>query len=219
MSSTITTAPVRVPRAAVGPPVVVVAVLMVISGLAYLARETVFEAVAGAGESVPDGLRPAVVAFCEWGPVAMVLVAGAAAVVAWLAGRRTLVVGAVLGAGGAYLISELAKVLVREDRPCRSTTVPTLLECPQAGDWSWPSNHATVAGALAVACVFAVRRLVYLVVPLAAVVALARVVGGVHYLHDVTAGLALGVLVTLLVVAASGGLRDDRRSRGRARGR
>lgn len=58
------------------------------------------------------------------------------------------------------------------------------------GDWSWPSNHATVAGALAAA----------------------PVVGGVHYLHDVTAGLALGVLVTVAMVSACGALQDRRPS-------
>ncbi|WP_435768572.1 phosphatase PAP2 family protein [Nocardioides sp. SYSU DS0651] len=137
----------------------------------------------------------------------MLTLVGAVVIVAvgcWLRERRAFhrLTGAGVGVVGAYAVSELVKLLVQEERPCRALDVSTVLACPGTGDWSWPSNHATVAAALAVACFFAVPRLVWLVAPLAALVAAARVAAGVHYAHDVLAGLALGVVgVTVAVVA------------------
>ncbi|WP_007027425.1 phosphatase PAP2 family protein, partial [Saccharomonospora iraqiensis] len=52
----------------------------------------------------------------------------------------------------AYLVSETAKSVLRQDRPCHAMPdVTALAGCPPAGDWSFPSNHATIAGAAAVA--------------------------------------------------------------------
>ncbi len=61
--------------------------------------------------------------------------------------------------------------------------------------------HATVAGASAATLVPVRRTLVRLTVPLALLAAFSRVFVGVHYPHDVAAGLLLGVAVTLTVVA------------------
>ncbi|WP_280194112.1 phosphatase PAP2 family protein [Nocardia farcinica] len=72
---------------------------------------------------------------------------------------------------------------------------------PAAGDWSWPSNHAVLAAAFATACVLAAPRVAWFAVPVALAVAAARVGAGVHYVHDVLSGLALGVVVVALVVA------------------
>ena len=101
---------------------------------------------------------------------------------------------------GAYLSSELVKLVVTEPRPCRALGIETVLECPEVGDWSWPSNHSVIAASFATACVLAAPRLIWLVAPLAAVLAFSRVTVGVHYVHDVLSGMALGVLVVALVV-------------------
>jgi membrane-associated phospholipid phosphatase len=119
----------------------------------------------------------------------------------------------------AYLASEAAKLVIDEDRPCRVFGEPaTWVPCPPAGDWSFPSNHATVAGALAAGLVLLVPRLAVVAVPTAAAVAGMRVVTGVHYPHDVVAGLLLGASVTaaLLIALAPalewlvGAVRSDR---------
>ncbi|MQA84729.1 MAG: hypothetical protein GEV03_08935 [Streptosporangiales bacterium] len=48
----------------------------------------------------------------------------------------------------AYLVSEYSKTFKEVERPCRTLPdVVPLAECPPLGDWSFPSNHATVAGA------------------------------------------------------------------------
>lgn len=97
----------------------------------------------------------------------------------------------------AYLVSEAVKGVWREERPCRVLgEVVTVVACPEVGDWSFPSNHATIAGAAAVGLAWSGWRVGF--VP-AAVAAASRVFVGVHYPHDVVAGLALGAGIGLLV--------------------
>lgn len=101
----------------------------------------------------------------------------------------------------ALLLSEIVKSLVRQERPCRAVAdVVTLVPCPASGDWSFPSNHATVAAAATVGLVLAWRMLALLVVPVGLALAFSRVYVGVHYPHDVLAGVALGAGVSLLLV-------------------
>lgn len=126
-----------------------------------------------------------------------------AAALAWAGWRaRTVAAAALAGAGTvlAYLVSEAAKLVVDEERPCRAFgELATWVRCPPPGDWSFPSNHATVAGALAAGVVLLAPRLAVVAVPAALVVAGMRVVTGVHYPHDVLAGLLLGAAVTVAV--------------------
>jgi membrane-associated phospholipid phosphatase len=97
------------------------------------------------------------------------------------------------------------KSVVTEERPC--TAVPgvhALAECPPMGDWSFPSNHSGIAAALATAVVlasYASRRvwLCVLAAVSAVVVAMLRVVSGVHYPHDVAAGLVFGASIAVAV--------------------
>ncbi|WET79030.1 phosphatase PAP2 family protein [Amycolatopsis sp. QT-25] len=108
----------------------------------------------------------------------------------------------------AYVLSELLKLVVNEDRPCRGLPEgSTILECPEVGDWSLPSNHATIAAAAAMGLILARRRVAPLVMALTLLMAFSRVFVGVHYPHDVLLGIALGIGVawptaTLLVSPA-----------------
>jgi undecaprenyl-diphosphatase len=119
---------------------------------------------------------------------------------AWLALQHRL--RAVLAGAGvvvAYAISEVIKLVVQEERPCR--TAPSLAECPEPGDWSFPSNHSVIAGASAMA-IWALHRTLGWVAAICALAAAAsRVIVGVHYVHDVLAGLALGALVSWGIAA------------------
>jgi undecaprenyl-diphosphatase len=116
------------------------------------------------------------------------------AVWSWLRDREAFwrFVCAGLGVVGAYLTSEVIKLLVSQPRPCRVLDVTTVLGCPEVGDWSWPSNHSVIAAAFATACVIAAPRLMWFVAPMAGLIAFSRVAAGVHHLHDVISGLALG---------------------------
>ncbi|MEF3402333.1 phosphatase PAP2 family protein [Agromyces sp. CCNWLW203] len=109
---------------------------------------------------------------------------------------------AALGTALAYLASEGLKLVVAQDRPCRD--VVAVAECPPADDWSFPSNHSTVAFALFAAIVVVTHRswVPWAAALLAGVVASARVAEGVHYPHDVAAGALLGMAVAFAASAA-----------------
>ncbi|MFJ7151532.1 phosphatase PAP2 family protein [Streptomyces sp. NPDC100445] len=101
----------------------------------------------------------------------------------------------------AYGVDAALKLAVREDRPCRHLRVATLEACPAPGDWSFPSNHAAIAFAAAVALFLVSRRLGAVAAVAACAMAASRVWVGVHYPHDVVAGAAVGALVALLAAA------------------
>lgn len=129
-------------------------------------------------------------------------------VLLWRAVRRGVRAGssAVLAGAGvvvAYLTSEGAKLLAAQPRPCASSALATVAQCP--GDWSLPSNHATIAGALTVAVLLTVPRWGLVTVPVALAVAAARVAVGVHYPHDVLTGLLWGAVVVAGMVLVLAG--------------
>ncbi|MFE4548292.1 phosphatase PAP2 family protein [Streptomyces sp. NPDC056785] len=101
----------------------------------------------------------------------------------------------------AYGVNSVLKLLVREDRPCHSMRVRTLEACPAPGDWSFPSNHAVVAAAAAVALLLVSRRLGTVALVAACAMAAARVWVGAHYPHDVVAGVLVGTLIARALTA------------------
>ncbi|MEU0253089.1 phosphatase PAP2 family protein [Streptomyces sp. NPDC006184] len=129
-------------------------------------------------------------------------------VIGWWQARRTAAAAAVRALAVpvivvlAYGVDAALKLVVREERPCQSLHVSTLEACPAPGDWSFPSNHAAIAFAAAVALYSVSRRLGAVAAVAACAMAASRVWVGVHYPHDVAAGAAVGALVALLAVAA-----------------
>ncbi|MFS8102296.1 phosphatase PAP2 family protein [Lentzea alba] len=110
----------------------------------------------------------------------------------------------------AYAVSEVVKLVVQEERPCR--TAPSLAVCPEPGDWSFPSNHSVIAGASAMAIWAMHRTLGWVAAVCALAAAASRVVVGVHYVHDVAAGLLLGALVSWGIAAALKKKNEQKRS-------
>ncbi|MEU1318618.1 phosphatase PAP2 family protein [Streptomyces tibetensis] len=129
-------------------------------------------------------------------------------VVGWWRARRVGARAALIALGApvtvvvAYAVNDALKLVVREDRPCQSLRVVTLEACPAPGDWSFPSNHAAIAAAAAVALLFVSRRLGTVAVVAACAMAASRVWVGAHYPHDVVAGGLVGALVAFLLTAA-----------------
>ncbi|MFJ2541461.1 phosphatase PAP2 family protein [Microbacterium sp. NPDC087589] len=149
--------------------------------------------------------------------VLLALAAGSAIGLVWWKHpeQRPRAAVASIGVVLAYAASEGLKVLFAQPRPCSRWV--TAAECPPAGDWSLPSNHATLAfGAVAVVSVLLGRTAItWAMIGFAVLVATGRVLEGVHYVHDVAIGALLGmglpVLLTL-VFDVSRGRRDVSRS-------
>lgn len=120
----------------------------------------------------------------------------------------------VLAAGGAYLTSEVVKLLTAQPRPCHVLgSAVARGHCPPAGDWSLPSNHAVLAVGLATALALVAPRTARWTVPTALLVIVSRVAAGVHYPHDVMTGalLALALVVTVVAVLDKRALQMVRR--------
>ncbi len=168
--------------------------------LALPLREPIFRAVAGGlADSAVGGLFAFI---ADNGMYLFVLAAAAGAVWTWLRDRARFWLLATGGIGVivAYLASELVKLLVTEERPCRTLDVAGALECPAIGDWSWPSNHSVLAAAFATALLLTFPFATTWLIAYAGLLAFSRLAAGVHYLHDVLSGLALGTIVVVGVV-------------------
>lgn len=179
-------------RSAIG----TVIALVVLAVLTYPMKDELFLALS---VNSPDSLTGTVAgAVAARGLLVAVAATGAVAIWAFFRNRPALarLIAAGTGVIAAYFASEMLKLVVTEARPCSSLDVATVLSCPGDGDWSWPSNHSVLAAAFATACVIALPRSAAFVAPLALVVAFARVAAGVHYVHDVLSGLALGTALT-----------------------
>ena len=102
-----------------------------------------------------------------------------------------------LWAGGAALVAlgigQLIGNAINRSRPYDTLTGVHVL-VNRTADFSFPSDHATVAGSVAAALLFANRRWGIVGSVVAGVLALARVYVGAHFPGDVAAGLALGAI-------------------------
>jgi undecaprenyl-diphosphatase len=120
----------------------------------------------------------------------------------WLArdrGPRTM--AAALWTGGGMLLAVAANQPVvngvREARPY--TDYPHILVLAhRSADYSFPSDHAVMAGAVAAGLWLVSKRLGLVATAAALLMAFARVYVGAHYPHDVVAGLILGATFVLV---------------------
>jgi undecaprenyl-diphosphatase len=137
-------------------------------------------------------------------------------VVAYLQARHAADIKAVAGAvwaGAAALVAlgigQVIGNIVDRGRPY-ATLADVHVLIDRTRDFSFPSDHATAVGAVAVGLYFVDRRIGIVAVVAAVIMAFARVYTGAHYPGDVLAGLALGggvaALGALLVVPALGRL-------------
>jgi membrane-associated phospholipid phosphatase len=120
----------------------------------------------------------------------------------WIARRSGQVAGvaAAISAGGATLLAVAVNQpivhAVHEARPY--TTLPGILVLAnRSTDASFPSDHATMAGAVAAGLWIVNRRLGIVAAAAAVLMAATRVYIAAHYPADVLAGLLLGAIVAV----------------------
>ena len=109
------------------------------------------------------------------------------------------VIAALLSAGLALLLAHLITGVWDRPRPYVAHPAQAHLFIAPSGDPSFPSDHATAAFAIAVSLLLRSRRVGYLTLGMAVVLAVARVAVGVHYPSDVLAGALIGTGSALLL--------------------
>lgn len=163
-------------------------------------NDTLFEQINALARATP-WLHSVITAYADFGVVVFALLL----VVGWWIARRSGQperVAAVVCAGAATLlavgINQPFVSAVHEARPY--TVHPdALVLATRSTDFSFPSDHAVMAGAVAVGLVFVSRRLAVLAAVAALLMAFARVYIAAHYPADVAIGLLLGAGVALMV--------------------
>ena len=141
------------------------------------------------------------------GGVALIYL-GYLGLLAWLAWHRmgqfwpALVVPA-----AAFVVGTLVRRIIDRPRPYTALGFTPLFPKDKPGQ-SMPSRHCFSAAAIAGAAWFVIRPLGLALAVLAVVIAVCRVVTGVHYISDVLAGLAFGAVFAVVgwnafVLAAS----------------
>jgi len=102
-----------------------------------------------------------------------------------------------LGTLVAVAVNQPIVSAVSEKRPYMSIQHMLLL-VSRSSDYGFPSDHATMAGAVATGLCFVNRRLGVAAWAAAGLLAFSRVYVGAHYPHDVLAGLLLGAGVIVV---------------------
>jgi undecaprenyl-diphosphatase len=97
-----------------------------------------------------------------------------------------------LAAGSAWIINQLVGFFFVRERPYIALEKVQLLIPEPVFPKSFPSDHATVAFALALVVMLWSPRLGTWMLLLALLIALSRVVVGVHYPTDILAGMLIG---------------------------
>jgi membrane-associated phospholipid phosphatase len=165
-------------------------------------NQWLFDRVNGVARATP-WLHPVVSGYAAYG----VVVFGVLLLAGWWNARRTGSsprMAAALCAGAATLVAvAVNQPIVNTVRAARPYTTHShiLVLAHRSADFSFPSDHAVMAGAAAAGLLLVSRRLGVLAVVAALLMAFARVYIAAHYPVDVAAGLVLGAALALACYA------------------
>lgn len=163
------------------------------------ADSTLFESINGmAGRgSFADSVM---LAIASYSPIIIAVVL----IILWLRWRRDTQRASGLAAIAALLALGVGQIIGKMFPRARpSDVIPAHLLLPRSVDTSFPSDHATLAFAVAVVVFAWNRRWGSVMLAFAVLTAFARVWVGAHYPGDVLGGAILGGVVSSIVVAAA----------------
>lgn len=110
--------------------------------------------------------------------------------------RENLLRGILIPAIGFLLVTVL-RAWINAPRPYEAMGIPAITPKDTKGK-SFPSRHAACGSVIAVTAMFTAPPLGWTLLVISLLIALSRVLAGVHYIKDVTAGWLLGAAVGLL---------------------
>ncbi|GAC1610974.1 MAG: phosphatase PAP2 family protein [Mycobacteriales bacterium] len=146
-------------------------------------------------------LHGSMVAYAKYGVVLFGLLLVAGFVLARNRRSPLLISRSLLAGAGVLLALAVNQPIVHavnERRPY-DQLAGVLVLVHRSADASFPSDHATMAGAVAAGLLVVDRRLGFVAAAAALLMVFARVYVGAHFPIDVLAGLAVGAVVALLV--------------------
>lgn len=175
-------------------------VLVFLAVSAYLLRDVLYHAAAFTSATQETWWAAVMYPIGRHGYVLLGVIGAIALGITWRTYGWRIEVALIVSPFVAWGINWLIKSMVREERPCVVYQFASMVPCPSAPpDWSWPSGHSAIAAALATSIILVLPRLWPIVVALAFLQGYGRVALGVHYVHDVLSGWAVGIIATLLV--------------------
>ena len=116
----------------------------------------------------------------------------------WLRGGWFILSTTVLIMGGGFFLLSLGRSLYNRPRPYQTWAIQSLIKKDSLGK-SFPSRHVFSATVIAMLALMINPCLGGTMLFLAAILAILRVLGGVHYPSDVLAGYVIGILIGLLL--------------------
>jgi membrane-associated phospholipid phosphatase len=102
-----------------------------------------------------------------------------------------------LTGGLAILLAEMLKILFHTLRPF--AIWPQVHSLFTETGYAFPSGHAAIFSAIAVALFFTHKKAGYLFMFFALLIGLARIIAGVHFPIDILGGFIIGALVALFI--------------------
>lgn len=105
----------------------------------------------------------------------------------------------VLSLAITYAVRKIIGQIWYEPRPYVIDNLKLLYPVHKTPDSSFFSGHASVAMAIAVSVYLKQQKFGRIVIVLAVLVGVGRVLGGLHYIHDVIVGFLAGALISYFV--------------------
>lgn len=102
-------------------------------------------------------------------------------------------------AAGAILGNLILKPIISRPRPCHINEMfPLLIDTPR--DFSFPSGHTLASATAAYIITYFNKRVGYIVIPIAVLIAFSRLYLYVHFPSDVICGAAIGIFTAYFTI-------------------